>query len=244
MVRIWAAAAAACLMAVPAMAQTVDGTLDASYGAAKSTVVLNPGLASYAFSASNGAYSEAVGYDIYLTAGAGAVYGFLQTTTPGSIGAGSFANLYFDLDPANGNGSDLGFEITNGRAFVPGINGVYSAGTAASPLAGLSYAISGDGTGIEFSIDNSLFTAAIAGLAGHPLATTGSAVTLRLSQSFNYTVAGGSAYGNDRLGTVTLAAAGGVPEPSTWAMLLIGFGAAGYAMRRRQAGGRTTVRFA
>ena len=27
---------------------------------------------------------------------------------------------------------------------------------------------------------------------------------------------------------------GGVPEPSTWAMMLIGFGATGYAMRRRR----------
>jgi len=32
-----------------------------------------------------------------------------------------------------------------------------------------------------------------------------------------------------------------VPEPSTWAMMLVGFGAVGYAMRRRQ---RTAVSFA
>jgi len=29
-------------------------------------------------------------------------------------------------------------------------------------------------------------------------------------------------------------AAGGVPEPSTWAMMLLGFGAMGFALRRRK----------
>ncbi len=34
------------------------------------------------------------------------------------------------------------------------------------------------------------------------------------------------------------------PEPGTWAMLVLGFGLIGFAMRRRQAGIKTTVRFA
>jgi hypothetical protein len=37
-------------------------------------------------------------------------------------------------------------------------------------------------------------------------------------------------------GTVAFAAASAVPEPSTWAMMLIGFGAVGYSMRRRKVG--------
>ena len=36
-------------------------------------------------------------------------------------------------------------------------------------------------------------------------------------------------------GTVTINATPAVPEPGTWAMMLMGFGAAGYAMRRRRA---------
>lgn len=230
------------------MAQSVDGTRDASYGSAKSSVVLNPALASYSFSAGNGNFAEATGYDIYLTAGAGSMFGFLQTTVPGGTGAGSFANLYFDIDPANGNGSDLGFEITNGRAFVPGMNG-YSAGTAQSPLTGLSYALSADGTGLEFSIANSLFTGPIAGLTyygGQEFPTVGGPVTLRIAQAFNYTIAGGSVYGANRLGTVNLvagAATPAVPEPATWAMLIMGFGVVGFAMRRKAAV-RTDVRFA
>ena len=38
------------------------------------------------------------------------------------------------------------------------------------------------------------------------------------------------------------AGAGAVPEPATWAMMLVGFGGLGFAMRRRPA--RTRVRFA
>jgi hypothetical protein len=36
-----------------------------------------------------------------------------------------------------------------------------------------------------------------------------------------------------------------VPEPSTWAMMLFGFGAVGFGMRRRKSEGKTArVRFA
>jgi hypothetical protein len=34
-------------------------------------------------------------------------------------------------------------------------------------------------------------------------------------------------------GSVSLAAASAVPEPTTWAMMLVGFGAVGYSMRRK-----------
>ena len=230
------ATAVALVAAVPAAAQSVDGVRDASYGDAKSTVTYNPALASNDFFAPT-PFADATGYSIYLTSDADAVYGFLQAD---SVGAGSYANLYFDLNPSVGNGSDLGFEITNGRAFSPGFPG-YSAGTGASPLAGLAYAISADGTGIEFSIANSLFTSQIAGLdyseLGSSLPTIGSDITLRLSQSFNNTVAGGPVYGANRLGSVTLGgnAVAAVPEPASWAMMIGGFGLVGGAMRRRKA---------
>jgi PEP-CTERM motif len=41
-----------------------------------------------------------------------------------------------------------------------------------------------------------------------------------LAADFNFTLAGGGG--------------GGVPEPATWAMMLIGFGIVGVSMRRRQ----------
>lgn len=42
-------------------------------------------------------------------------------------------------------------------------------------------------------------------------------------------------------GTLSLASTAAVPEPSTWALMIVGFGAVGYAMRRRQ---KFAVRFA
>jgi len=43
-------------------------------------------------------------------------------------------------------------------------------------------------------------------------------------------------------GFIAAAQLGGVPEPATWALMILGFGAVGGAMRRRNA--KTSVRFA
>ncbi len=50
-------------------------------------------------------------------------------------------------------------------------------------------------------------------------------------------------FGNDpnQAGSLTISAVGAVPEPATWAMMLLGFGAVGFALRRRRQ--TTTVRF-
>ncbi len=236
------AAAAAIFVVAPAAAQTVDGVRDASYGVAKSVVLLNPVLASPNFSSANGPYGEANAYSIYLATNATTVFGYLQATTDVRDSAYNFANLYFDLDPANGNGSDLGFEITNRRAFAFGDPFPTYANLGPSLL---NFAWSADGTGLEFSLDNSLFTGAVPGAIyefgnNQQFDTIGGRLTLRIAQAFNYDVAGGSVYGDDRLGTVTLGAAGAVPEPATWAMMIGGFGLAGAAMRRR----RATIAFA
>lgn len=46
-----------------------------------------------------------------------------------------------------------------------------------------------------------------------------------------------SVAGNAYSGSITLSA---VPEPATWALFILGFGAMGYAMRRRNSEGRVT----
>lgn len=50
-------------------------------------------------------------------------------------------------------------------------------------------------------------------------------------------------FGNGNLTISPAAVAGAVPEPATWAMMLIGFGGIGFAMRRRSKV-RTTVSYA
>jgi hypothetical protein len=229
---ILGAAMAAATATAANAAITVDGAYDADYGAAKSTVAYNPSAPNSNFQTPTNE-SDAIGYNIYLSSDANYVYGFLETFGPGTS-IGSLSNLYFDIDPANGNGSDLGFEITNNRAFIPGIGGYSSALTGLLDFATTA-------TTVEFRLANSLFTAGAPGIDyananaiydPYPaFPTLGDKVTLRLSQSFGYSVAGGASYGPDRLGSVIL---GGVPEPSTWAMMLLGFLGAGSAIRMRR----------
>jgi hypothetical protein len=211
----------------------VDGVFDADYGLAKSVVTYDPRAPLGNFD-TPGTTNHAAGYSIYLKEQGGAVYGFMQATpapaspTPFPL---AFANLYFDLDRANGNGSDLGFEVTNKLAFVPGQPGSVSS-------LGLSFMASADGTALEFSIPDALFTGPIAGLNYNPgqvFTAPGGDLVLRLSQSFGYSVAGGESYGADRLGVVTLQASP-VPGPIAGAslpglaMALGGF----FAWRRRR----------
>lgn len=205
----------------------VDGAYDTDYGAVKSTVAYDPGAPTSNFG--GGPTNHTTAYSIYLKEQGGSVFGYLKASGPGT--PLPFANLYFDLDRANGNGSDLGFEVFNDRAFVPGVAG-YSAAL------GLQFAMSGDGTGLEFRLPDTLFTGPIAGLNYYPgqvFTAPGGDLVLRLSQSFGYSVAGGATYGDDRLGVVQLA--GAVPEPSTWAMMILGFAGVGFmAYRRKQSG--------
>lgn len=221
---------AALMSASAAQAVVVDGSYEAAYGAATATVAYNPVAPDSNFGTPTNE-SRYVAYSIYLSAGGGNVYGFLRADpTQGGGSVGPFANLYFDIDPANNNGSDIGFELapTSQSLFIPGRAGLQTA-------TGVITAVSADQLGFEFSIPNSYFTTAFPGANYYPgqaFATVGSPVTLRLSQSFGYSVAGGATYGADRLGSVTLVA--GVPEPASWSLMIGGFGLVGATMRSRR----------
>lgn len=202
-----------------AKAITVDGTLDGAYGAPTATVTYNVAAPESNFGAPT-MQSNAIGYSIYLVNQGSTLYGFVQSSGPGAA-VGTFANLYFGSS-TNPPGSTIGFQITNGTVFDPDASVPYNAS------AYLTSAVSTDGTGIEFSIADSAFETSIAP-GVNPGFNPGDTVQLRLSQSFGYSVAGTD------LGTFVLASA--VPEPSTWAMMILGFVGVGFmAYRRKQTG--------
>ncbi len=211
---------------------SVDGSLDAGYGAAKSTVGWNPAAPTSNFGTPTNE-NHTTSYTIYGTIDGDTLYGFWQADPDqaGETNVGNFLNLYLDTDPAVSGGSDLGFEITNDSAFRPGVAG-YSA-----PL-GLSFATGANS--VEFAIPLSMLRDGIASLpqfTADKFVAEGGRFTFRLSQAFGYSVAGGASYGDDRLGSFIMPNA--VPEPASWAMMIGGFALAGGAMRRR--GRATTV---
>jgi hypothetical protein len=198
----------------------VDGTISAGeYGAPTSTVLYDPAAPISNFQ--NPTNTATVGYSVYLNATNGYLYGALQTSAlQGGTGAPDFANLYFDLDPQNNNGSDLGFSMGAGgvTAFIPGGNNVQVVLTNVQFVAGTG------GTVLEFAIPNIDFEMPIAGLtyaSGQAFPNSQNPdVVLRLSQSFGYSVAGGASYGATRLGEAALQDGSSVPEPAGLAVLL------------------------
>jgi hypothetical protein len=241
-----AAVAASVLVANAAHAgPTIDGTLTPiEYAGALVTNVqfqqgTDPGNQ---FPSSPGTYVENVGYTVYYTSDASNVYVGLQSNSASGL---TFANLYFDTNNATSAGSDIAFEVTNNRLFVPA-TGIFS--LSSIQALGGSYAATA-GTGavgdvIEFAIPWTVFTTNASGL-GQPLVAPGGALQLRTSQSFNYAAVTGDGTAGDvipRFGfQFAPAATGAVPEPATWAMMIVGFGMMGASMRRRQP---ARVRFA
>lgn len=188
---------------------------------------------------------------------------------PGTLGAAD-AN-WFMSDPAgiayNGNPIHPAWLVNDSTSLwvTPGPDGstTYDAG-----LDGLySYSITFDLTGFQtgsasfsgrFAVDNGVDTITLNGNA-----VTGSGGTF--SSWSNFSSAGGFNSGLNTLtfNTRNFAQNGGnpaglrveflqsnaiaVPEPATWALLILGFGLVGGAMRRRSAqaaSARTTLRFA
>lgn len=218
------AAVAACLAfasAAQAAPIGIDGVIGAEWGAPTATVTYDPGAPLGNFG-SPGTTNHIVGYSVYTRTDGNYLYGAVAASGP-TLG-NNFANIYYDVDGIGG--SDLGIEVTNDRFFIPGVPG-YTNDTL-----NVSSFFLGTGV-IEWAIDWTMFTA-----DPYNILTTNTApgglVTTRLSQSFGYSVAGGSSYGVNRLGAVNAPAT--VPEPTT--LVLIGmalltlFGVA--ANRRRQ----------
>ena len=182
-----------------------------------------------------GTTNQTVAYNVYISSDSQYVYGAVEAnpdaggTDPVAAGV-DFANIYFSTNPQEG--ANVGFEITNRRSFgletfPPDYNDV------APPTLDFVKYTSSLGRVIEFKIAFSYFTDDPDNI-GFTKLTPNSPFQIRLSQSFGYSVAGGPAYGADRLGQVIfqpgLAA---VPEPTTLGGALVGVAFGLFQLRRR-----------
>ncbi len=226
---ILGAAALAFSASAASAAIGVDGVLDAEYGAATATVAYNPAAPESNFGSPTNE-DKYTSYSIYGKVQGDTLYALFKSDAGVGTPIGPFVNLYLDTNPPltpAGGGSDVGFEVTNDRAFIPGQAG-YSAPLGLDFFQGGSLA---SGDVVEFAIPLSLLRDGIAGSGAVPTVAEGGVFTFRLSQAFGYSVAGGTSYGGNRLGAFQMPNA--VPEPASWAMMIGGFALAGAAMRRR-----------
>jgi hypothetical protein len=180
-----------------------------------------------------------VGYTITTSDNGTSFIVALSTTDPNAL---PFANLYFDtIASTSGTGSNLGFEASAtgvNDAFDPNTGTKYTDITTA-PGSGFSSAetnVGGTET-ITVTIPNTYFLTDPDGFFAPTPA--GTLVSLHLSQSFGYSVVGGS--GNfaapvelgDAIVNVPVQSASPVPEPAGLTyMALSGFGLLAEARRR------------
>jgi hypothetical protein len=153
---------------------------------------------------------------------------FLATSPPGSvdlIGAGGSFDFYpgngsyLDLDGSSGTGNDPAGEITSILSFGPGSYTLsfYLGGNARGAPAQTTRVILGD-----FSTDITL-------ASGNPLTHYTFSFNTASAGSLIFRELGPSNQQGNILDNVSLA----VPEPATWAMMILGFGGVGAMVRRR-----------
>ena len=170
---------------------------------------------------------NASAYDIYVRDDGNYFYVLLTTQ---DTTAPLFANLYFDTIASTPNtGSNLGFEVTNDDAFIPGVSG--SVTPSSSDLI-FATNTGGGGSGITVAIANTFFLIDPLNM-GFAKTPAGSLVSLHLSQSFGYSVVGGGANypAPVELGAATVGSP--VPEPGTLGFMATGLLGAAGAIRRR-----------
>ncbi len=153
---------------------------------------------------------------------------FLPTSPPGTvdlIGAGGSFDFYpgngsyLDLDGSSGTGNDPAGEITSIASFGPGFYTLsfFLGGNARGAVPQTTRVILGD-----FATDITLASA-------DPLTKYTFSFNTASSGSLIFRELGPSNQQGNILDNVALA----VPEPATWAMMILGFGGVGAVIRRR-----------
>jgi hypothetical protein len=148
----------------------------------------------------------------------------VTATPPDGVTPDQFANIY--IGGAN-FAKSLIFEVTNNRVSTTDAPGTYYS------LTGTGFTYSASTNDISFALPLSFLETDPFGL-GFGSIGTGDQVRVSYAQAFGYSFVGGTAnFGSARLGEQFIPEAAPAPEPATWAMMLVGFGAVGCGMRRR-----------
>ena len=170
------------------------------------------------------------------TAGAAA----LVALSPAAHAQATGGTVVFSNDVGTGGSFTTGFSDSNlTNPFTETLTFTTATGGTVSISVSTSSTGAGDdtdftnvflsGTGITGSI-------AIPQTSGDPLESRGLAGLGLGAGTFTLTVQGTPGTQNGSFGgTVAFAAQSAVPEPATWGMMLLGFGAVGFSMRRKRA---------
>lgn len=144
----------------------------------------------------------------------------------GFSSAASAAQLLFTYTPTTDTSGAFSFKIDSSPTVI-----AFDSGSFLAPIT--------DATGrLEGQTSEFFFTSAMGGLFnnlyGAQIFTGSTSAPTFITGTFNSTF--DSPNNTDRAGIVTISAVTpAVPEPGTWLMMLVGFGAVGAALRRRPA---------
>jgi hypothetical protein len=154
-----------------------------------------------------------------------------------SCGRGGDYNNYFTFNLANVSGTITGATLSAfNPTFVNGLLSTWSVWDVSTPIALIDVNRSaGDATGLSIFNDfqsGILFGSLnVSGVANDSLVSvelnSNALAALNAGRGGQFAIGGTLRQGQNVI-------PGAVPEPSTWAMMLIGFGAIGFSMRRRR----------
>ena len=206
-------ATALCAIATPAFAGVTVGTYTAGN--------------CYPFTCNDSASATGIDYyQIYSSSAFGTTTSFNEITfspdvSPGLMLAGNYS-ISFGTTAA-GLGSDPAGMLSNVSTFFSG------------SLAPTQYSIFGSSYNYDPSMGNLVLHVVTSGQPAFPNGSGNGYLQADYSGSVtsrSYTLNGVT--NSDSAGLVTTFDSGAVPEPATWAMMLMGFGMAGFGLRNRR----------